>query len=149
LTFLDKDEIEGTRGPHLHDAITGASWGTGCLHAAFAEWDHCCPFDFPGLYASFQIGASTLVLNHIMFNTCWLISSVPFTFQITCPIISFPFPSFLNYSTLDKSSLRPFELTCVFNQSSGAMTTHSSALAWKTPWMEEPGRLRSMGSRRV
>ena len=26
---------------------------------------------------------------------------------------------------------------------------HSSTLAWKTPWMEEPGRLQSMGSRRV
>ena len=25
------------------------------------------------------------------------------------------------------------------------MTTHSSTLAWKTPWMEEPGRLQSMG----
>ena len=30
-----------------------------------------------------------------------------------------------------------------------AMTPHSSALAWKIPWMEEPGRLQSMGSRRV
>ena len=29
------------------------------------------------------------------------------------------------------------------------MATHSSALAWKTPWMEEPGRLPSMGSQRV
>ena len=26
------------------------------------------------------------------------------------------------------------------------MATHSSILAWKIPWMEEPGRLRSMGS---
>ena len=26
---------------------------------------------------------------------------------------------------------------------------HSSILAWKIPWMEEPGRLQSMGSRRV
>ena len=30
-----------------------------------------------------------------------------------------------------------------------AMTTHSSTLAWKTPWTEEPGRLQSMGSLRV
>ena len=29
------------------------------------------------------------------------------------------------------------------------MTTHSSTLAWKIPWMEEPGRLQSMGSWRV
>ena len=27
-----------------------------------------------------------------------------------------------------------------------AMATHSSTLAWKIPWMEEPGRLQSMGS---
>ena len=30
-----------------------------------------------------------------------------------------------------------------------AMATHSSVLAWKIPWMEEPGRLQSMGSQRV
>ena len=27
--------------------------------------------------------------------------------------------------------------------------THSSILAWRTPWTEEPGRLQSMGSQRV
>ena len=26
------------------------------------------------------------------------------------------------------------------------MATHSSTLAWKIPWMEEPGRLQFMGS---
>ena len=26
------------------------------------------------------------------------------------------------------------------------MTTHSSVLAWRIPWAEEPGRLQSMGS---
>ena len=29
------------------------------------------------------------------------------------------------------------------------MATHSSVLAWRIPWTEEPGRLRSMGSQRV
>ena len=29
------------------------------------------------------------------------------------------------------------------------MATHSSTLAWKIPWTEEPGRLPSMGSQRV
>ena len=29
------------------------------------------------------------------------------------------------------------------------MAPHSSIFAWKIPWMEEPGRLQSMGSRRV
>ena len=30
-----------------------------------------------------------------------------------------------------------------------AVAPHSSTLAWKIPWTEEPGRLQSMGSRRV
>ena len=30
-----------------------------------------------------------------------------------------------------------------------AMATHSSTLAWKIPWMEEPGGLQSMGSQKV
>ena len=29
------------------------------------------------------------------------------------------------------------------------IATHSSILAWKIPWMEEPGRLQSMGLQRV
>ena len=29
------------------------------------------------------------------------------------------------------------------------MVTHSSILAWKIPWMQEPGRLQSMGSQKV
>ena len=30
-----------------------------------------------------------------------------------------------------------------------AMAPHSSTLAWKIPWAEEPGRLQSMGCPRV
>ena len=29
------------------------------------------------------------------------------------------------------------------------MATHSNTIAWKIPWMEEPGRLEFMGSQRV
>ena len=29
------------------------------------------------------------------------------------------------------------------------MGTHSSILAWRIPWMEEPGGLQSLGSQRV
>ena len=34
-------------------------------------------------------------------------------------------------------------------QSEKAMAPHSSTLAWKIPWTEEPGRLQSMGSLRI
>ena len=33
--------------------------------------------------------------------------------------------------------------------SGGGMATHSSILAWKNPWAEEPGEPRSVGSQRV
>ena len=29
------------------------------------------------------------------------------------------------------------------------MATHSGILVWRIPWMEEPGRLQSMGSQRI
>ena len=35
------------------------------------------------------------------------------------------------------------------SKSEKAMAPHSSTLAWKVPWTEEPGRLQSMESRRV
>ena len=38
---------------------------------------------------------------------------------------------------------------CLVKAMENALVTHSSTLAWKLPWTEEPGRLQSMGSRRV
>ena len=42
-----------------------------------------------------------------------------------------------------------FELGIFRLLSEKAMAPHSSALAWKIPWTEEPGGLPSMGSHRV
>ena len=39
--------------------------------------------------------------------------------------------------------------THIYSLSEKAMAPHSSTLAWKIPWMEEPGRLQSMRSRSV
>ena len=39
--------------------------------------------------------------------------------------------------------------TPLLHQMEKAMASHSSTLAWKIPWAEEPGRLQSMGSLRV
>ena len=62
----------------------------------------------------------------------------------------------LNKKGVDKKKTNFWLLTTfVKNNPSGnfypekAMAPHSSTLTWKTPWMEEPGRLQSMGSRRV
>ena len=39
-----------------------------------------------------------------------------------------------------------YNFTCIRLLEEKAMATHSSTLAWQIPWMEEPGRLQSMGS---
>ena len=40
-------------------------------------------------------------------------------------------------------------LSLVYYISEKAMATHSSTVVWEIPWTEEPGKLQSMGSRRV
>ena len=56
----------------------------------------------------------------------------------------------------DKAQLRglrgltlTLEIVLLWTKLEKAMAPHSSTLAWKIPWMEEPGRLQSMGSQRV
>ena len=55
-----------------------------------------------------------------------------------------------NYSSYQEQgrSQNEFEKT-IDRCAEKAMAPHSSTLAWKIPWMEEPGRLQSMGSLRV
>ena len=64
----------------------------------------------------------------------------------------------VDFSTLESTtfpSLLPlyfndfFFFAWTFSLLEKAMAPHSSTLAWKIPWMEEPGRLQSMGSLRV
>ena len=45
--------------------------------------------------------------------------------------------------------LSNFTFTFHFDALEKEITTHSSILAWRIPWMEEPGRLQSTGSQRV
>ena len=47
------------------------------------------------------------------------------------------------------TQLSDFTFTFHFHALEKDMATHSSTLAWKIPWTEEPGRLQSMGLRRV
>ena len=48
-----------------------------------------------------------------------------------------------------RTRLSDFTFTFHFHALEKEMATHSSTLAWRIPWTEEPGRLQSMGSRRV
>ena len=48
-----------------------------------------------------------------------------------------------------RTRLSDFTFTFHFHVLEKEMATHSSTLAWKIPWTEEPGRLQSMGLQRV
>ena len=48
-----------------------------------------------------------------------------------------------------QTRLSDFAFTFHFHVLEKEMATHSSTLAWKIPWVEEPGGLQSMGSLRV
>ena len=48
-----------------------------------------------------------------------------------------------------RTRLSDFTLTFHFPALEKEMATHSSVLAWRIPWMGEPGGLLSMGSHRV
>ena len=52
-----------------------------------------------------------------------------------------------SFQSQNKESLQIYCLLITLSEK--AMAPHSSTLAWKIPWMEEPGRLQSMGSLRV
>ena len=51
--------------------------------------------------------------------------------------------------TKSQTRLSDFTLTFHFHALEKEMATHSSPLAWRIPWMGEPGGLQSMGSLRV
>ena len=51
--------------------------------------------------------------------------------------------------TEGQTRLSDFTFTFHFHALEKEMATHSSTLAWKIPWMEEPGRLWSMGLQRA
>ena len=48
-----------------------------------------------------------------------------------------------------QTRLSHFTFTFHFHALEKEMATHSSALAWRIPWVEEPGWLQSVGSRGV
>ena len=60
-----------------------------------------------------------------------------------------PFSHIPAQNVWSESNREPRINTYLGTFSEKAMTPHSSTLAWKIPWVEEPGGLPSMGSRRI
>ena len=81
---------------------------------------------------------SYIVLLICVNETISLIGNLPyFKIRVNC------------FMAPDDSPCANVTSKCTLWQTEKAMAPHSSTLAWKIPWMEEPGRLQSMGSLRV
>ena len=71
--------------------------------------------------------------------------------MVWCSHLFQNFPQFIvihtvkGFGIVNKAEVDVFlELSCFFDDP--VMAPHSSTLAWKIPWMEEPGGLQSLGS---
>ena len=94
--------------------------------------------------------ASRLQCNFIVHSLSHLIPVFVLAYQIllTLPMSFWTFSYIYFHMDVFSFALFPFNQE-YHHTSEKAMAPHSSTLAWKTPWMEEPGRLQSKGSRRV
>ena len=107
-------------------------------------WPALCP---PGDGLTLWIPLS-FNLNHV---------NLPFLKTFTLAVSSTGDNSFFALFMNDlflRAYIKHLELVKIFcisqwSRTEKAMAPHSSTLAWKIPWAEEPGRLQSMGSRRV
>ena len=66
--------------------------------------------------------------------------------SVQVPVILIPG---LRISTILQPHVYSQNLAQIYSGVEKAVAPHSSTLAWKTPWTEEPGRLHSRGSLRV
>ena len=93
-----------------------------------------------------------LFLNWAFTYFLWPFSKAPVKLLVlvsNCLLFVFKFPG--RNKDLVLPTPTPILLTSLHSGTVGPMTEkamapHSSTLAWKIPWMEEPGRLQSMGS---
>ena len=68
-------------------------------------------------------------------------------FSLPTPVLGFPGGSVVkNPPTVQETQVQSLGWEDPLKKE---MATHSSILAWRIPWMEEPGGLPSMGSHRV
>ena len=102
-------------------------------------------FHFPQISRSRIAGSYSKYMCEFVRETVNLLSKVATPFYIsTGAVEGFNFTISSQYLLLSV-----FLMTILVSMMEKAMAPHSSTLAWKIPWMEEPGRLPSMGSQRV
>ena len=84
-----------------------------------------------------------ILMNDIVQSRLWICSHRNFYFLTNLSHME-QGPAISAAECFTLSRVGPFYVGRVTSEK--AVAPHSSTLAWKIPWMEEPGRLQSMGS---
>ena len=118
-----------------------------CDYVIFCDWHLSPSIMFSGSILLLLVSVLYLfycwiiIHSHLILELIWLYLALPFwhfvfflyiLFTLLFLLYCFLLSLWLSYTVMEKE-----------------MATHSSTLAWKIPWMEEPGGLQSMGSQRV
>ena len=102
--------------------------------------DLCLQSNVSAFYNNTQ---SRLVIGFLPRSKCFLISWLQSPFAVILE------PRKIKSATVSTVSPSITKWSILKSDWEKAMAPHSSTVAWKIPWMEEPGRLQSMGSLRV
>ena len=84
--------------------------------------------------------------DNVFFASCTLISHLPSGFQAPTPRVSLVAQTVKCLPAMQETCVRSLGQEDPLEKE---MATHSTTLAWKIPWTEEPGRLQSTGLQRV
>ena len=121
-----------------------------CIFSVHQFYDLNFLCDFPGVHKRFL---ATLFIFKYHYTASHVVQIIQ---NKTPKSVSFPMWQYSNWLQLAQRLKRLFALQATWVRSLGQedplekeMATHSSILAWRIPWMEEPGGLQSMGSQRV
>ena len=120
--------------------------GSLCLLITFLQFPW--PHSLPPVTSSLIYFPVSLGLFFIFFGSMCKWNCTVFVLLCLTYLASIMPSSFIHVFTSGRiSSLYIYYVVHYISEK--AMATHSSTLAWKIPWTEEPGRLQSMGSLRV
>ena len=90
------------------------------------------------------------IILHRLFECCSENRSQKFSCTVTDVNYTYCGNQYVaNHLSIKSCCLFKTNLCQLYFKMEKAMATHSSTLAWKIPWMEEPGRLQSRGLLRV
>ena len=111
-----------------------------------------CPSPTPGVHSNMSIESVMPSSHLILCRPLLLLPPVPPSITVFSneSTLRMRWPKYWSFSfSISPSNEHPGPISFRMDSLEKAMAPHSSTLAWKIPWMEEPGRLQSMGSRRV